>query len=370
MAQKDIVIIGGGLAGLISAYLLGKAGREVWVLEKKNYPFHRVCGEYVSNEVKQFLVNEDLFPHSLVPATLTQFRLSSLSGKIAEIPLDQGGFGISRYAFDHFLYQKCKEVGVRFKLQTQALDIKINKMPLNFSVFLDNGEIWHAGLVLGAFGKRSRIDKAMERPFIAERTPYIGVKYHARLNYDSDTIGLYNFEGGYCGINAVEDGIFNICYLGERATLRKWGNIPTMEKEVLFKNPKLRDIFENSEFLFEKPEVINEISFSDKNPVENHVLMLGDAAGMITPLCGNGMAIAIHTGKLATDAILTYSNHLEIEQAYSKAWKSTFQQRLTIGRNVQKLFGTSFASDFAVSLVNYLPFLARQIIKQTHGKAV
>lgn len=370
MAQKDIVIIGGGLAGLISAYLLGKAGREVWVIEKKNYPFHRVCGEYVSNEVKQFLVNEGLFPFSLDPSSLSQFRLSSLSGKIAEIPLGQGGFGISRYTFDNFLYQKCKEVGVQFQLQTQALDIKIKKMPLNFSVFLDNGAVWHSKLVLGAFGKRSRIDKVMKRTFMKERTPYIGVKYHARLNYDSDTIGLYNFEGGYCGINAIEDGIFNICYLGEREALRKWGNIPTMEREVLYKNPRLRDIFENSEILFDKPEVINEISFSDKNPVENHVLMLGDAAGMITPLCGNGMAIAIHTGKLAADAILTYNNHLEIEHNYAKAWKATFQQRLSIGRSVQKLFGTSLASDFAVSLVNYLPFLARQIIKQTHGNPV
>ncbi len=366
MAQKEIVIIGGGLAGLVSAYLLAKSGKKVWVIEKKSYPFHRVCGEYVSNEVKPFLIKEGLFPEN--PTAITKFRLSSLSGKIAELPLDMGGFGISRYSFDHFLYLRCKEVGVHFQLQTQALDVKVKKMPLNFSVFLDTGEVWDAGLVLGAFGKRSRIDKAMNRPFIEERSAYIGVKYHVRLDYDTDTVALHNFEGGYCGINAVENGIFNICYLGERAALKKFGNIPAMEREVLFKNPRLKAIFENGEFLFDKPEVINEINFSNKNPVENHVLMLGDAAGMITPLCGNGMAIAIQTGRMAAASVLKYANHLDIEQAYSLAWISTFKQRLSIGRGVQKLFGASLASDFAVSLVNYFPFFARQIMKQTHGE--
>ncbi len=366
MAQKEIVIIGGGLAGLVSAYLLAKAGKEVWVIEKKSYPFHRVCGEYVSNEVKSFLIKEGLFPQS--SSTITKFRLSSLSGKMAELPLDMGGFGISRYTFDHFLYEKCKSVGVRFQEHTQALDVKVKKMPLNFSVFLDSGEVWDASMVLGAFGKRSRIDKAMNRPFIEDRTAYIGVKYHVRLDHDLDTVALHNFEGGYFGINTVENGIFNICYLGERNALRRYGDVPTMEREVLFKNPWIKEIFEKSEFLFDKPKVINEISFSSKNPVENHVLMLGDAAGMITPLCGNGMAIAIQTGRMAAASILKYANHLDIEEAYARAWKATFQQRLSIGRGVQKLFGGSLASDFAVSLVNYFPFIARQIMKQTHGE--
>ena len=70
-----------------------------------------------------------------------------------------------------------------------------------------------------------------------------------------------------------------------------------MERQVLLKNPHLKRIFSEADFVFGRPEVINEISFETKDPVENHILMAGDAAGMITPVCGNGMAIAIHSGK-------------------------------------------------------------------------
>ena len=121
MNQNRITIIGGGLSGLIAAYLLAKNGKEVLLIEKKSYPFHRVCGEYISNEVRDFLIKENLFPSCFNPAEINTFRLSAVNGALAEVPL--GGFGISRYNFDHFLYQKCQEVGVKFLLKTQIATI-------------------------------------------------------------------------------------------------------------------------------------------------------------------------------------------------------------------------------------------------------
>ncbi|WP_416171529.1 NAD(P)-binding protein [Algoriphagus boritolerans] len=52
--EKRIIVVGGGLAGLISSILLARKDRKVLLLEKKIYPFHRVCGEYISNEVLDF----------------------------------------------------------------------------------------------------------------------------------------------------------------------------------------------------------------------------------------------------------------------------------------------------------------------------
>ena len=76
-----------------------------------------------------------------------------------------------------------------------------------------------------------------------------------------------------------------------------------MEERVLMKNPFLKNIFSNAEFLYESPLTISRISFNKKSQVENHVLMIGDAAGMITPLCGNGMSMALHGSKLAFEEI-------------------------------------------------------------------
>jgi len=368
MQHSDIIIIGGGLGGLIAAHQLAKNGREVLLIEKKTYPFHRVCGEYISNEVREFLVQEGLFPVESGPSEIKRFLLTSIRGKAANMPLDLGGFGISRYTLDFFLYQKAQAVGVKFLLQTQVEDVAFEAKENRFSLKLSGGNSLSSQFVIGAFGKRSKVDKAMDRAFMHQRSPFIGVKYHIKTDFDPNTVALHNFEGGYCGINKVEDGIFNLCYLGSKAQLRSYGNIPEMEKQVLHKNPHLREIFGNSEFLFDKPEVINEFNFSPKQPVEDHILMVGDAAGLITPLCGNGMAIAIHTGKLAADAMLQNQDRNQIEKQYTNQWNRLFKSRLWIGRKVQWLFGSKAVSEFSVGMIKNSPFLAKEIMKRTHGE--
>lgn len=368
MHHYQTIIIGGGLAGLIAAHQLSKNGTEVLVIEKKTYPFHRVCGEYISNEVKDFLIKEDLFPNEIGPSQITKFLLTSIKGNEAKIDLDLGGFGVSRFALDFFLYQKAKAAGVQFLLKTQVEEVEFEAIENRFLLKLNKGNSLSAGQVLGAFGKRSKLDKSMDRPFMHQRSPFIGVKYHIKTDFDPNTVALHNFEGGYCGINQVENGIFNLCYLGSKEQLRHYGNIQEMEKEVLHKNPHLKQLFQNSEFIFDKPEVINEINFSPKNPVENHILMVGDAAGMITPLCGNGMAIAIHTGKLAAEAILQNTDRASIENQYTFQWNHFFRNRLWIGRKVQWLFGSKAVSEFSVGLIKNSSFAAKQIIKRTHGE--
>lgn len=313
---------------------------------------------------------EGLYPEEVNPSNITHFRLTSVEGKISEMPLDLGGFGVSRYYWDEFLYQKAKSVGADFILQKQVDEVEYLPNEDVFEVTLQHGEVFYGKLVLGAFGKRSKIDKQFDRDFMKTKSPYIGVKYHIHLQYEKDIVALHNFEGGYCGISSIEKDRFNLCYLGSREHLRAYGSISEMEKNVLFKNPHLEEIFKNASFLFEKPEVINEINFSPKKPVENHVLMLGDAAGLITPLCGNGMAIAIHTAKLATEAILQNNGRSAIEHDYAENWNKIFKKRLWMGRKVQWLFGSSSISSFSVSLMRYSPFIAKKIMESTHGNSI
>jgi len=53
--NADVIIIGGGLAGLCNAIHLSKFGKKVLLIEKNEYPKHKVCGEYISNEVLPYL---------------------------------------------------------------------------------------------------------------------------------------------------------------------------------------------------------------------------------------------------------------------------------------------------------------------------
>jgi flavin-dependent dehydrogenase len=371
MKDVNITIVGGGLSGLISAIHLARVGIKAYVIEKKMYPFHRVCGEYVSNEVLPYLEELGCHPRELGPKSIQRFELTSVNGRSAALPLDLGGFGISRYAFDQFLYQKALSHGVRFSLLTEVEKVDFNGS--QFIIRTQNDER-AADVVIGSFGKRSRLDGYLHRGFFGRRSPYVGVKYHIHLSdFPDDLIALHNFKDGYCGISRVEGDRINLCYLSHRDNLKKFGNVRDMETGVLYQNPFLRDIFNRATFLFEKPEVINEISFETKGPVEQHILMTGDAAGMITPLCGNGMALAIHGAKVLSEHVLRYCedrtyNRARMELDYAQAWNHLFARRLWAGRQIQRLFGGVWSSNLAVSLATATPGVARYLMGKTHGQ--
>jgi len=368
---KDIIIIGGGLAGLINAIRLAEAGLNVLLLEKKTYPFHRVCGEYISNEVVPFLESINAFPYELEPSSIREFTLTACSGASGSMPLDLGGFGVSRYALDHFLYQRAQQAGAEIRQKTAVQEVDF--VGDHFRVTLPQNEVVAAKLVIGAYGKRARLDKQLARPFIQQRSPYIGVKYHVKVDFPDDVIALHNFPGGYCGISRVEDGRYNVCYLGSRAQLRKHSSIEAMEARVLHQNPYLKNLWHSAEFLLDQPEVINEISFAPKQPVVNHILMSGDTAGLITPLCGNGMAMAIHSAKILSDLFIqhyspTGFDRTALETQYADAWNKQFATRLWVGRNTQRLFGAKISSEIGVQLVKRWRSAARSIMRYTHGE--
>ena len=368
--MRKIVIIGGGLAGLISSIQLARAGISSTVIEKKSYPFHRVCGEYVSNEALPFLKASGLYPEEFNLPQIKYFEFSSIAGKSSRMLLDLGGFGISRYSFDNYLYRIAQREGVSFMLNSEVIAIDFDGEA--FETETGSGKIV-SDLVIGAFGKRSRIDIQQNRSFAQKRSPYVGVKYHVRNDYPQNLISLHNFPGGYCGISSVEDGIINLCYLTHRDNLRRFGDVKEMEANVLYTNPLLKEFFQTSSFIFTKPEVINEISFKTKQPVENHILMAGDAAGMITPVCGNGMAIAIHSAKILSQLVVDYCREKigrqALENSYTRTWNDAFRSRLWFGRNVQKLFGNPHFSTLAVNVARSSKRIADFIVSKTHGKS-
>lgn len=358
------------MGGLVSAISLAREGVPVTVVEKKSYPFQKVCGEYISNEVLPFLQWIGADPLVLEPARITRFLLSSLAGRSLSAPLDLGGFGLSRYTFDHYLYQIGSRLGVDFRLNTTVDSFTFADEV--FTLSLSDGTSLAGPVAIGAFGKRANLDRQLNRPFFRNRSPYVGVKYHFRADFPRDLIALHNFPDGYAGVVAIEQGRYNLCYLTTRQNLKASGSIPEMEERVLSRNPFLRDLLKAAEFLSPQPEVINEISFASKTCVEDHVLLCGDAAGMITPLCGNGMAMAIHSAKVLSAHLLPFlrgqTSRPQLEENYRRDWQRNFSRRLQVGRAVQKMFGRPVLSEVAVGLLRGFPAGVQALMRRTHGQ--
>jgi flavin-dependent dehydrogenase len=373
--RYDIAVIGGGLAGLSLAIQCAGAGYSVVVLEKEQYPFHKVCGEYLSLESRGFLERLGLPLQSWQLPQINRLLLSDPHGQAYTALLPQGGLGISRYMLDNALYELALKKGVHVLTQTKVQDVQFRNN--RFVIHADPGRRITAFIAAGAFGKRSNLDVKWKRPFVQQPpgklNNYIGIKYHIRYNHPEDTIALHNFEDGYCGISRIEDGKCCLCYLTTAANLQKHNNsIQQMEREILYRNPYLKKIFTTAAFLYEQPLAISQISFSKKAAVENHMLMAGDAAGMITPLCGNGMSMALHGAKLAFeqihDLLQQKVTRREMERCYRQHWRKHFTTRLFMGRVLQSFLGTESRATFLVGLMRYMPLLARQIIRSTHGK--
>ena len=369
----DLAIIGGGLGGLALSIQIARQGYKVILFEKEQYPFHRVCGEYISLESWDFLQRLGVDLPALNVSSINRLYVSANNGKSYEQELPLGGFGISRYKLDHLLAQIAVETGVIIHEHARVNDVHFSSD--EFSIESSKGNC-RTKVVAGSFGKRSNLDVKWKRPFILAKknklNNYIGVKYHIRYNFPVDTIALHNFEKGYCGIVKVEDDKYCLCYLTTADNLHNSGNdIKTMEQTILSVNPHLKRIFNECEMLWKEPVVISQISFDKKELIEDHILMIGDAAGMIAPLCGNGMSMAMHGSKIAAEQVSKFLEGIisrdMMEKNYSANWNKFFANRLKTGRLLQRLFASQWLTTLMIRIGRAFPQAIRVLIKKTHG---
>ncbi|MEO6547186.1 MAG: NAD(P)/FAD-dependent oxidoreductase [Ferruginibacter sp.] len=370
----DVSIVGGGLAGLALSIQLKKRGYNVILFEKEQYPFHKVCGEYISLESWDFLRSLGLALPGMNLPIIKKLIVSSPDGNYLQHDLPLGGFGISRYTLDNLLKNIALEEGVVLHQNCKVEDVDFGGEQFTLKT---KAGVFFSRVCCGSFGKRSNLDIKLKRKFIIQRDRkldnYIGIKYHIKTVFSADTIALHNFKDGYCGISKIEEDRFCLCYLTNAKNLKENNNsIKEMEQSVLYKNKYLADIFEKSEILYTSPITISKISFSGKTQVENHILMLGDAAGMITPLCGNGMSMALHSSKIAVPFIASFLQknitRANMENSYNEAWQKMFASRLSVGRSVQKMFGKEWLTNRFIGVMKHFPALINVLIKQTHGE--
>lgn len=370
-SETEILIIGGGLAGLTAALHLNKLGLNVILIEQDPYPHHKVCGEYISNEVLPYFKWLGLNIESLMPALISELLFTSLSGKSIQTKLPLGGFGLSRYTIDHYLYTELISRNVKV-IHDRVVQVSFAKDQFIVETATNS---FTAAYVIGAYGKRSAIDVKLNRKFIIKQSPYLAVKAHYQADFPNDVVSLHNFEGGYCGVSKVENNRLNICYLANYESFKKHKNILAYQENILYKNSYLKAIFEKAENLFDTPLTISQVSFEAKEPVYNHILMTGDTAGLIHPLCGNGMAMAIHSAKIVSTLLHQkingkISSRATLENHYTMQWNKEFKNRLKMGRLLSSLLKNNNLERFTMNALGKMPFLLNQIIKQTHGKPI
>jgi flavin-dependent dehydrogenase len=371
----DVIIIGGGLAGCTAAYHLQKRGFCVALLEGKTYPCDRLCGETLSPKAWQSFeamqISREI--EALNPAKIDRVLVTATSGKHFCGKLPGVGIGLSRYHLDWTLWNHCEAAGVStiggFKVQQIT-----GRLGDGFSVSAAQKhhapETFSGRSVIAAFGKRSNLDRLLHRRFWVQRHGYVAFKAHYEGIELGQTVELHGFRGGYCGLCHIESKKINLCLIVKESIFR---SVRSQRKrlfdEILRENPRLGARLDAMKRISPRFISIGQIAFTRKTLWESDIMMVGDAAQLITPLCGDGMAMAMRSGELCAGFVADYLNEAissqQLKEQHCGQWEKEFRTRLGWGHILQFVLFQPMLASVAVRLLHRGPWLADFLIRQT-----
>ena len=355
--EVDVAIVGAGPAGSTLAAILARRGASVALIDRDTFPRDKVCGEFLSYDALPII---DDFGLDLSSAPrISRCRIVGRR-RTFEFEFPQTARGVSRLRLDDLLVRHAVAAGAQALESCSASAISRER------VETDRGEI-RARVVVGAWGRWGRFDQQLNRKFVTDRGHRnFGFKRHYRGD-GSDVIELYSFEKGYVGVSAIENGETNICGLVHAARLAghkgKW---EAFIDEIRREEPHVDAMYARYEpaqdaFLSSEPVI-----FRGRSAVEQGIFLIGDASGIIDPLTGSGMAMALQSAVLVAPFVLDALVGKRDERKYERQHREFFDNRIAWSRRVAVLLSRPNLLDSALA-VRPSAAIGEFLLRKTRG---
>jgi len=321
----DLIVIGGGPAGSCAAITCARSGARVLLLERGRFPRHKVCGEFVSAESLDLLLN------LLAPQPARSFSDSVriprarifIDGVTLPTPIDPPAASISRLDLDVALWDSAGQCGVD---RRPEIAVKSVSGTGPFLVKTPVGQ-FESHALINASGRWSNLNSAAS-DMQGSRVKWVGLKGHFAETSPPASVDLYFFEGGYCGVQPVAltdevepSGRVNVCAM--------------VRTDVGLALP---DVFGRHSALLERsrgwkplstPVSTSPLLFREPQPDRDGILMVGDAAGFVDPFVGDGISLALRSGSLAGESLIPFlGGSISLTEAV-RDYRSTYERRLT-----------------------------------------
>jgi menaquinone-9 beta-reductase len=361
----DFAVVGAGPAGATLAALLAKKGHDVVLIDRDSFPRDKVCGEFLSY---------DAFP------LLEAIGLSELADSVASPAIERcvvhgrkrrfdfefprPARGLSRYTLDHALVRAAGGHGARLMLDTTVTGFE--RIGDTFRVRSAETTVV-ARRIIATWGRWGRLDRSLERSFVSDRTHrHFGFKRHYTMSRNASAIELHSFDRGYLGVADVDGGKTNISGLVHDSRLTNLkGGWSSFTETLGHESSSLRALFEAArpagEFLTSEPVI-----FQRKSAEEHEAVFAGDAAAMIDPLTGNGMALAMQSALLLAVHAPRLLRDDDASARYANEYEALFAKRIRWSRRVAFLLSHPTLIDRAIA-VTPARRIARLLMERTRA---